>query len=262
MLDTVTRNQPDLSSYPTSGVVVGINHHPQALGGHRIRLGFDPKVVKILGRGLYSPRLHFNGTFVNGLRIWCEQEGGMAPIASGKVGSWAVTIPVRRLRGREAVIGARDVPIKWELDDTGPVLIIPRLPDVLLPEPVIDKLPNSQVDPETRFERADKRLRREVEEAIEQDRAQLRVAEQLLADSTPPQSAVTPDAIFAEQGTVYITEAKTPEAPQPSAPAVDLKAALQMVNELVDQLGAEVVLSIDERGHVQAKRRIVQYIDL
>lgn len=260
MLDTLTRNQPDTSAYPSQGVRIGVNQHPQAVGGHRVRFSFDPTVAQVLRRGLSFPRLHLDGTMVNGLRIWCAEEGYYSPIQSNS-GGWSFAVPTRKVRAREMPIHVMEVDFEWQLDDTGPVLLVPRLPDVLLPEPVIDKLPNSQVDPETRHDRAEQRLQRDMRKLYEEAAA---------LDNEPgggPESRGVPthpqDPPPAPGGTLAAlggTLAVPP--PAPSAPAQDLKAALQMVNELVDHLGAEVVLSIDANGHVQAKRRVVQFVDL
>lgn len=233
MLAEIDPEQPPQFAYPTEGVRVGINYHNQTIGKHRPRFAFDPPVAKILRRGLNFPAIQIDGTFVNGLRIWCEDGEGMKP-AIAHSGGWSFSVPVRRVRGREENIGMLDVPFEWELGEKGPVLLIPRLPDALLPPEVIDKLPNSQVDPETRLDRAEVKLQRDMRRLYE--------------------DAVELEAQEAEQ------PAEPPEPP--SAPALDLREALAMVNELVDQLGDGIVLTIDANGHVQAKRRIVQYVDL
>jgi hypothetical protein len=227
MLEAAPAGQVDLTSYPREGVRISIQHHKETVGLHRLRLSFPGEIGDVLKRGLYAPRLIIDGTAVNGLRIWCAPEGGLAPAINRSSRNWSATLPVRRVRAREAIVGSTDVEVTWQLDETGPVMLIPRLPDVLLPESVIDKLPNSQVDHETRMDRADKRLAREMA-ALQEDAPE------------PPPAPVEP--------------------PPPSA--VDLKELLVMVNELVDQMGESVALTIDEHGHVQAKRRIVQYIDL
>jgi hypothetical protein len=226
MLDTLTAGQADLTSYPREGVRISIQHHKETIGLHRLRLSFPGEIGDVLKRGLYAPRLIVDGTATNGLRIWCAPEGGLAPIINRSSRNWSTTLPCRRVRAREDVVSSTEVEVTWELDETGPVMLIPRLPDVLLPPAVIDKLPNSQVDPATRFDRADKRLAREMAALNE--------------DMPEPPAVVEP----------------------PSPPALDLKEALAMVNELVDQLGESVVLRIDEHGHAQAKRRVTQYIDL
>lgn len=247
MLDTIIDDHADLTSYPTTGVRIGINYHDQTIGKHRPRFSFDREVIDVLRRGLSYPRVQIDGTFVNGMRIWCAEKDGMAPTIS-KLGGWAFSLPVRRVRGREENVATREVPFSWERDDTGPVLIIPRLPDALLPEPVIDKLPNSQVDHETRMERAEKRLSRELS------------IQQIMDEEWPliePEPEPHPlKALLAEPNVPPV------DVEPPTPTIVDLKEALQMVNELVEQLGDQVVLSIDENGHVRAKRRIVQFIDL
>jgi hypothetical protein len=246
MSDTLEDPKVDLSSYPEHGFKIGISHHNQTLGKHRPRFAFNPEVAKILSRGLAWPRIHIDGNFVNGMRIWCsEDKEGMAPTAS-LTGSWSVTLPVRRVRGREDAVTSREVPFSWERDETGPVLVVPRVPDVLLPESVIDKLPNSQVDPETRIERAEKRLKQEMARVFAE-----------AAEVTVPDDI---ERIIEQEIEALPPEPEPIEPPTPTI--VDLKDALQMVNELVDQLGDSVVLSIDETGHVRAKRRIVQFIDL
>lgn len=251
---TSDRAKSSTDPYPTEGLRVGINHHSQTIGKHRIRFSMDAAIAKIMGRGLIYPRVHFSGDMINGLRIWCEEEGGMSPTAS-YTGAWSVTVPVRRLRGREQHIGAMDVAFEWERDKTGPVMIVPRLPDALLPEAVIDKLPNSQVDPETRMERAETRLKREMakvfieapEETPIEEEVEVPVPE---GDEPEPMGEPTHLANLEAIGNA------------PNRHEVDLKDALAMVNEIVDRLGDGVALSIDEFGHVRAKRRIVNFIDL
>jgi hypothetical protein len=270
MLEFTTGAQADHTAYPTSGVRIGINYHDQTLGKHRPRFSFDREVADVLRRGLHYPALQVEGTFVNGLRIWCSEGEGMKPTVS-TAGNWSFSVPVRRVRGREDHVATMDVAFSWDRDETGPVLIIPRLPDALLPQPVLDKLPNSQVDMDTIMARADKRFQRELQaerDRVEQDNAQAWAEvdsfRQVVQD-VKDEATATP-----EPGEV-VSQPEQPEtipgealqaAEPPSAPALDLKEALAMVNELVDQLGESVVLSIDAKGHVQAKRRIVSYIDL
>lgn len=251
MLDMVTDDQADLQSYPKRGVRIGISYHDQTLGKFRPRFSFDREVADLLRRGLHYPALQVEGTFVNGLRIWCSEGEGMKPVVS-KAGSWAFSVPVRRVRGREDHVPTMDVDFSWDRDETGPVLVIPRLPDVLLPEAVIDRLPNSQVDMSTIMTRAEKRLMQEMNRVFQ--------SEQEVAEAEPQTDAITiPDPIEVPVS-VPVPEPAPIEHPSPTI--VDLKDALQMVNELVDQLGESVVLSIDENGHVRAKRRIVQFVDL
>lgn len=270
MLDFSQDGQADQTAYPSSGVRIGISYHDQTTGKHRPRIGFSAEVARVLGRGLSYPRVHIDGTFVNGLRIWCEESGGMAPIHS-QGGSWSVTMPVRRVRGREDAVHSMDVKIKWERDETGPVLLVPRLPDELLPQPVIDKLPNSQVDMTTIMMRAEKRFQREIQ--VERDRATREGAQAWDEVEAHRQvlNALKDEAVIAPEPGQVVSQPEQPEtipgeplqaAEPPSAPALDLKEALAMVNELVDQLGDSVVLSIDATGHVTAKRRIVSFIDL
>lgn len=252
--DTILDDPQVFSSYPSAGVTVSINRHPETLGLHRVRLAFDPAVAAALRHGLAYPRLHIDGTVVNGLRIWCEETGGMAP-AQAKSGAWSVTIPVRRLRAREQLVSAMPTKLTWERDETGPVLLLPRLPDMLLPEEVIAKLPNSQVDTSTIMERADRRLMREMQA--------LNVWEIPLPHE-PPAIIDTVKASLIEQPSIEppkINTAPKP-VPPPSNDAADLREAIAMVNELVERLGDEVALSIDEQGRVQARRRIVSFIDL
>lgn len=262
MLDMVEQDQVDRTPYPTQGVRVGINYHEQTLGKHRPRFSFDRPVAEVLRRGLSFPRIQIDGSFVNGLRVWCTEADGMAPVVSGS-GNWSFSVPVRRVRGREENVASTEVEFTWERDETGPVLIIPRLPDAMLPEAVIDKLPNSQVDTDTIQARTEKRLQRELRE--ERERAERELAqtwarvdglEQRLNNeaSTVPESEP-----MGEPTHLANLEAL---ANAPNAHHRDLKEALAMVNELVDQLGDGVVLAIDAGGHVVARRRVVQFIDL
>jgi hypothetical protein len=272
MLNTVETDPLDQTVYPTTGVRVGINYHDQTLGKHRTRFSFDRAVADVLRHGLSYPRVQIDESVINGLRIWCTERGGMQPIIS-HAGNWAFAVPARRVRGREDSVPTMDVPFFWERDETGPVLVVPRLPDALLPEAVVDKLPNEAVDPKTRHERADKRLQREMErlkaEAVD-DLAQAKERDKMFQDT---QEAPRLEEVFEtaplEEVIKMVPETREPEpapeaepVPPPSAPTLDLKEALSMVNELVDQLGDSVVLSIDKHGHVTAKRRVVQYIDL
>jgi hypothetical protein len=244
-------------------VTVSINRHPETLGLHRVRLSFDPAVAKVLRHGLAFPRLHIDGTVINGLRIWCDEAGGMAP-AWAKSGAWAVTVPVRRLRGREQVVPAMPTKIIWERDETGPVLLLPRLPDALLPEEVIAKLPNSQVDRDTIMERAEKRLTRELQ-VLNNWEIPLPQGQPAFIDSAKDSLIEPVEPPTVEPPTVEPPSIEPPKintVPPPSNDAADLREAIQMVNELVERLGDEVVLSIDAEGRVQAKRRIVAFIDL
>lgn len=245
MSDTMTDDQVDRTAYPTKGVRIGINYHDQTLGKHRPRFSLDREVADVLRRGLSYPRVHIDGDFVNGMRIYCTEEDGMAPTVSN-AGTWALSAPCRRLRAREDHVPTMEVPFEWQRDETGPVLILPRLPDALLPEAVIDRLPNSQVDDETRYERAEARLKREMAKVFSE-----------APEVTRPDDI---EAIIEKEVEDLPPEPEPIEPPTPTI--VDLKEALQMVNELVDQLGDSVVLSIDANGHVRAKRRIVQFIDL
>ena len=270
MLEFTSNGQADQTSYPDHGVKIGITYHEQTLGKHRPRFVLERPVFDILRRGLSYPRCHIDGDFVNGMRIWCSDEGGLA-LTGSNTGPMSFTLPARRVRGREQVIHAMKVSIQWERDETGPVLLIPRVPDELLPEPVLDKLPNSQVDASTIMARAEKRLQRESQEvraeaADERFRAAKDVAEaqerfrKLLGQTD--EATIVPEPEEVSTPTPEPATIPGEVLQPPSAPAVDLKEAIAMVNELVDQLGDEVVLSIDATGHVQAKRRIVQYIDL
>jgi hypothetical protein len=235
----------ELVRYPATGVTVSINHHAETLGNHRVRLSFAPPVANTLRRGLSFPRLHVDGTIVNGLRIWCSERDGWAPVLA-KSGAWALTLPVRRLRGREELVAAMPAEIDWDRDETGPVLLIPRLPDPLLPERVVDMLPNAAVDQETRDERQQRRR----ELAWQKWMVPIAVDTPQDEEATPPQATEPDDPL--DLSTI---------APA-SNDTLDLREAINMVNELVDRLGDEVALSIDERGRVVAKRRVVQFIDL
>lgn len=263
--DTILELPNAFVSYPSEGVTVSINYHPQTLGRHRLRLHFDRAVADALRRGLAFPRVHVDGSVINGLRVWCTESGGLAP-NSHKSGAWSVMLPVRRLRGREGPVSSTPAAIEWERDDTGPVLLLPRLPDALLPEAVVVKLPNSQVDPETRFDRADKKLQREIAILNGQDSRETITAPAVLAlGSGKPDRSL--DAMIETIGEPPAPEPPAPPAPEPPAPppsndAADLKTALAMVNELVERLGDSVALSIDADGRVQAKRRVVSFIDL
>jgi hypothetical protein len=257
MLALPDDKQEDRTSYPTQGARIGINYHDQTLGKHRVRFSFDQPIVEVLRRGLSFPRCHIDGSFVNGLRIWCTEQDGMAPTLS-KTGGWSFSVPVRRVRAREDLVHSAEVEILWERDQTGPVLLIPRLPDTMLPEVVIEKLPNSQVDMSTIMSRAETRLMREMNKMLQDAREDTEAAEDTEAlghDPVMPVPKVDPTADLG-------TPAEIPAVEPPSAPALDLREALAMVNELVDQLGDSVVLSIDAHGHVTAKRRIVSFIDL
>jgi hypothetical protein len=253
MSDTMTEEQADLKSYPTTGVRIGINYHDQTLGKHRPRFSLDREVVDVLRRGLSYPRVHIDGDFVNGLRLWCSEEDGMTPTISN-AGTWALSVPCRRVRAREDHVTTMDVPFEWERDETGPVIVIPRLPDVMLPEAVIDKLPNSQVDMSTIMDRAEKRLMREMNKVFH--------GEPVISEDEPEVPEVPEDAEPEPMGEPTPNANLEAIANAPDGHEIDLKEALGMVNEIVDRLGDRVALSIDENGHVRAKRRIVTFIDL
>jgi hypothetical protein len=164
MLAITEPQQDDPQTWPTTGVRVGINTHPQTIGGHRVRFSFSPAVAAILRRGLTFPRVHVDGTMMSGFRVWCVQDGtsgGLAPIASNS-GAWSFTMPGHKLRCRRELVGSSEVEFTWSLGERGPVLLIPRLPDRMIPKDALTKLPNSQVDPETVRERAEVRLQREL----------------------------------------------------------------------------------------------------
>jgi hypothetical protein len=257
MLDFSQDGQADLQSYPKTGVRIGINYHDQTIGKHRPRFSLDPEVANFLRRGLTYPRVKIDGTFANGLRIWCVDDGsrdGMTPTASN-AGNWSFSVPCRRVRSREEHVSTMEVDFSWDRDETGPVLVIPRLPDALVPEAIIDKLPNSQVDMSTIMARADKRLIQEMKRVFQGGTEVAEVEREIEATPQPETIETLVPAPVPEPEPIDPIEPPTPTI-------VDLKDALQMVNELVDQLGESVVLSIDERGHVRAKRRIVQFIDL
>jgi hypothetical protein len=243
MLDTLPRRQDGSTPYPTTGVRVGITHHQQTTGKHRARFYFDKPVADVLRRGLFSPRLHIDGDMVNGLRIWCDERCdekiGMTPTIA-HAGSWSFTVPIRRVRGAERTVNMAPVDFQWQLDEPGPVLLIPRLPDALLPVAVIDKLPNSAVDPETRRDRADKRLQREMAALYAEAPEAPEVPDEPPQPDPPP-----PDG-----------------EPVPNADADELRAAIALVNDLVDLIGDGVTLAIDESGHITARRRVVMFVDL
>lgn len=257
MLDTITRDQPDHTAYPTSGVRISTQYHRETIGNHRLRIAIDPEVGDILRRGLNRPRLQIEGTVVNGLRVWCAEEGGLSPVINRSSGAWATTLPIRRVRAREAIVSSVEVPIAWERDDTGPVLLIPRVPDVLLPPEVIDKLPNSAVDRETRLERAEKRLQREMESLPDHPEPVHELVEAVQELVEPP------EPISPTEPPLELEEPATAQPIEPGPPLIDdLRSAMQMVNEIRDQLGEDIALSIDDRGHVRARRRVIRFEDL
>lgn len=226
----------------TDGVRIAINHHPQTLGGHRVRFWFGAEVTHKLARGLPWPRVHVDGDMAHGLRIWCSHEGGLQPIKH-PVGSWQVALPARRVRARENVTPSRAVSWVWDQDDSGPVILIPRPPDCFVPAPIIDKLPNAQVDAETRMARADKRLKRDIIKLFE-DFPEIGPSDRPGRPADPPPLPIPHDH----------------EDPPPDV--ADLREALGMVNELVDRLGDNIALFVDEAGRLHAKRRVISYIDL
>jgi hypothetical protein len=66
-------------------------------------------------------------------------------------------------------------------------------------------------------------------------------------------------------------QVQTPPAPEPppsdsdpvpDTDAAELRAAIALVNDLVDLIGDGVTLAIDERGHITARRRVVVFVDL
>lgn len=249
MLDTLTRRQDDSTAYPTTGVRISLIHHPQTRGGYRLRLAFDRPVADILRRGLAFPRLVIDGDMVNGLRIYATQDpnhpDSMQPIVA-RSGAWSVFLIASRFRAASAAVPVTPVDFEWQLDAPGPVLLIPRIPDSMVPGAIIEKLPNSAVDPETRRARADKRLQREMAElfaqAPEPDAEEPPGQARGLADTPPP--------------------APIDGEPVPDDDAAELRAAIALVNDLVDLIGDGVTLAIDERGHVTARRRTVVFVDL
>jgi hypothetical protein len=241
---------------PGSPVRMAINQHAETHGRHRFRLRFDREIVDILARGLENPRIHLSGTTVNGFRVWCSDRGGYAPVRSKYTGGWDFTMPIRRVRGREEGVPITGVDFEWERDETGPVLVIPRIPDPFLPAAVIESLPNRAVDPQTIQERVDRKLKR---------------AFRVLSAEPEPEPA--PPAVEPEP--VAQSRSATLTLPERAAPwlipldgdpvppdVTDLKAAMGLVNELVDRLGDNIVLYVDPDGRCQAKRRVVSFIEL
>jgi hypothetical protein len=235
-------------------------------------VAFTPDLVKVMRRGLPWPRVNLDGDLAHGLRIWCSEDGAFAPVIS-KAGMWTITLNARKVRGREETVPTRPVPFTWELDDSGPVLIVPRVPDVLLPASLVDKLPNSQVDHSTIMARAEARFQREVQKAQEQHEVitaetdarieALAARMQYLPDDTRQQVALDwqqVEAITAPQEARQEAQEgpEQPASPDSLAGALDdLRTALVMVNELKDRLGPEVVLSINDQGQVVARRKVV-----
>lgn len=224
MLDA-TPEPLNLATYPTVGVRVAINVHPQTVGGHRVRFSFSPAVAAILRRGLVYPRVHLDGTMLSGFRVWCSQgdDGGYTPVLAHS-GAWSFTCPGRKLRCREDTVSSRDVEFQWMLDDSGPMLLIPRLPDSMIPLDVLFKLPNSQVDPETVMQRAETRLQRELAKLPQEipDPIALPPPEPEPAQAAPEPVQVEP--VQAEPGTFSISGRITNP---------DLLAALNEIRELL-----------------------------
>lgn len=245
----------------TGPVRVAINQHPETHGRHRFRFRFDRPVVDILARGLERPRIHISGTTVNGFRIWCEDVGGYAPVRSRHTGGWDFTLPIRRVRGREQSVTITAVDYEWERDDTGPVLVIPRIPDPFLPAAVVESLPNRAVDPQTIQERADRNLKRAF-------RLLSAEPEPPIPEPEPAPPAVEPEPVAESRSTTLSVPERAAPLPIPfdgdplPADVTDLKAAMALVNELVDRLGQNIVLYVDREGRCQAKRRVVSFIEL
>jgi hypothetical protein len=243
------------------GVRIGVHHHPQTLGFHRVRFYFEAQVAHKLARGLPWPRIHIDGDMAHGLRIWCGPDGGLAPIKQA-TGSWQVALPVRRVRARENVTASRSVSWVWDEDDTGPVILIPRPPDCFVPAEIINKLPNTQVDADTRLERADKRLKRDLVKLFQD-------APEIEPDN--PRIEALPDGTGLDDGVPIDPPAPTPapdllaiphDHEEPPPDVADLREAIGMVNELVDRLGDNIALFVDGAGRLHAKRRVISYIDL
>jgi hypothetical protein len=278
----MTRSRPE-----SDGVRLAVNLHQSTLGGYRLRFNFSAEIAAILARGLAHPRLHLSGTCVNGFRVWCAEHGGYEPIHHKRGRSWTMTLPIRKVRGREAAISSRPLDYSWERDETGPVLVIERVPDIFLPEQVLTTLPDRAVDPETRAERVDHKLRaamaRTKEESPvgvapepepEPSSLGLGDAPDVEPQDPPPDSPWggrhdegAPRADSLGRGAPHheapLGLSPIPDESEPvSNEIVELQAAIGLVNELKIKLGENICLLIDDEGRLHARRRVISYIDL
>jgi hypothetical protein len=108
--------------------------------------------------------------------------------------------------------------------------------------------------PDTSARRAEKRLKQEMNKVFQ--------GEPVISEDEPEVPEVPKSEEPEPMGEPTHLANLEAIANAPNRFEVDLKEAILMVNELVDRLGDRVALSIDENGHVRAKRRIVQFVDL
>jgi hypothetical protein len=181
----------------------------------------------------------------------------------------------------------------WDQDECGPVLVVPRAPDMFLPQGLLDKLPKSQLEPKTvqgrAFEDAERRLEREMAAAIAEAKAgslHTFPAPKPLPDAEPedeepdeePEPEPEPESIPPSRGFVEPplrgstgtaagqghagARAEALSEPEPATVA-DVAAAVQLLNELIDRVGEQIHLSLDG-NRLRAQRRVVtvSYVDL
>jgi hypothetical protein len=270
-----------------------VSIHKPTEGKHRLRLLVDRDIAHKLARGLKHPRLHVEGDCGHGFKIYCREHGGYAPIL-GKGGGWYCAIPARRVKAREAPVKTTPVEHYWDVDEHGPVLVIPRPPDAFLPQPLLDKLPRCQLEPETAlaraFSQAEKRLDREMAAMLHSApkpdivpfpglpsvpaldltaRARatgpLPEPEPEEPDEEPEPEPVPPSRGFYEPPAGAREEAPAAEALTEPEPATisDVAAAVALLNELIDRVGEQIHLSLDG-NRLRAQRRVVrvEYVDI
>jgi hypothetical protein len=250
--------------------------------GVRLRIAMDAALWKFISAGLHDPRINVHGDAAHGLKVFCKDGEGWKPIIAKHSTSLIVNaIPFKVTFDH---VPSMRVDFVQEHEDNGPVLRIPRLPDTFLPDKVLDRLPASQLDPETLEARSAKRREKLYEKADELFRAPSAqpdaygsphdeipgTSENPTPPSEEPEPAPEPQPIEppGEPEKVQAVAVHDPyqnvtaESDEHQRNVDDLKAAIAMVNELRHQIGPSVMLYVDDAGDLKAKRRVIMYTDL
>jgi hypothetical protein len=237
--------------------------------GTRMRIAMDTSLWKFISAGLHDPRINVHGDAAHGLKVFCKDGEGWKPILSKHSTSLIVNATPYKVTGEH--VSSMRVEFVQEHEDNGPVIRVPRLPDAFLPDKLLDKLPASQLDPDTLEGRKLKAKEKRMDRASEAFDAAFGLTDAYAAphgenpvtseDAAP--SYVEPEPAPPTQAVALPTpNALVPEPDEHERTIEDLREAIKMVNELADQIGPAVMLYVDGEGKLKAKRRVVMYTDL
>lgn len=254
-------HKPPAAADPVAPVRLSITISSFSSNKNRLRIGLGPDIVHELTNGLAHPKLKVEGDCASGLRIYCTDHGGYSPMVSN---GWFVHVPLKKVKGRPVRSALRPVAFAWDRGEHGPVLCIPRLPDDFIPESVLDKMPRCQLDPETRAARkqtalsvawdaAEQRLKEEMALAF----AEAGIEPEPKPEPEPEiEPEIEPEPPEPEPEPVEDPEPETVEEPNASTVA-EVRAAVQMLNELLDAHPDEILLVLDLNNRVRAQKRVV-----